>query len=99
MIEILKEIKTLSINNEKTLEHIGLKLAEETGECTQAILSYLKANGSAYKNLNSQDIKEECIDVIIVALSLFYKLEGNDEELKNTTCMKLKKWEEKINII
>lgn len=92
----LKDIKQLSIKNEKSLEQIVLKLAEETGEVSQALLSYLKANGSAYKGLTDEDVKEECVDVIIVALSLFYKLNGQDAEFESIFDKKVAKWKEKI---
>lgn len=98
-MELLKEIKELSVHNKKSLEQIGLKLSEETGECSQALLSYLKANGSEYKELNSQDVKEECIDIILVTLSLFYKLDGQDNELNKIMIEKIKKWKNKSNII
>lgn len=94
----LDKIKQLSINNKKSLEQIGLKLSEETGECSQALLSYLNANGSTYKQLDANDVKEECIDIILVALSLFYKLNGSNTELTNTIDKKVNKWEEKSNI-
>lgn len=92
------KIRELSIANKKSLEQIGLKLSEETGEVSQALLSYIGANGSGYKNLGSQDVKEECIDVVMVALSLFYKLGGTDEELSSVMGKKTEKWEEKSDI-
>lgn len=49
-----------------------MNLAEEVGEVNQATLSYLKASGSAYKNQDVEDVKEECIDVIMIAMSLHY---------------------------
>lgn len=91
----LTRIRELSVRNEKSPEQIGLKLSEETGEVSQALLSYIGANGSEYKNLGSDDVKEECIDVIMVALSLFYKLGGTDEELSSVLDSKTSKWEEK----
>ena len=97
-MEILQKIKELSIKEKKSLEQMGLKLAEETGECSQALLSYLKANGSEYKNLNAEDVKEECIDIILVTLSLFYKLDGLDNELNFIINNKINKWKEKSNI-
>jgi transcriptional regulator with XRE-family HTH domain len=93
----LADIKELSIKNEKSLEQIALKLAEETGEVSQALLSHLKANGSSYKGLTDQDVKEECVDVVIVALSLFYKLNGNDSEFTNLFDKKVEKWKQKVN--
>lgn len=91
----LAKIRELSVRNEKSPEQIGLKLSEETGEVSQALLSYIGANGSEYKNLGSDDVKEECIDVIMVALSLFYKLGGTSEELSSVLDSKTSKWEEK----
>jgi len=95
IIKLLEEIQSLSIINKKTLEQICLKLSEETGECSQALLSYLKADGSEYKQLNSHNVKEECVDAILVALSLFYKLEGDQDELKDIMNVKIDKWKEK----
>lgn len=93
----LTDIKELSMENKKSLEQIALKLTEETGEVSQALLSYLKASGSEYKELGSEDVKEECVDVIIVALSLFYKLNGQDEEFTKLFDKKVEKWKEKVN--
>ena len=98
IIKLLENIQSLSIKNGKSLEQICLKLSEETGECSQALLSYVEAEGSVYKGLGSQDVKEECIDVIMVAISLFYKLGGNNEELVNLINVKMDKWQNKVNI-
>ncbi|MGH0418825.1 MazG-like family protein [Bacillus cytotoxicus] len=57
-----------------------LKLTEEAGETSQAVVSYLKVNGSEYRKLEMNDVKEECIDVILVSLALFYKLTENENE-------------------
>lgn len=91
----LTDIKQLSVENKKSLEQIALKLTEETGEVAQALLSYQKASGSEYKELGSEDVKEECVDVIIVALSLFYKLNGEDAEFNRIFDKKVDKWKEK----
>ena len=61
-------------------------------------MSYVEAEGSIYKGLGSQDVKEECIDVIMVAISLFYKLGGNNEELFDILKVKMEKWQNKVNI-
>jgi len=98
MIKLLENIQELSIKNGKSLEQICLKLSEETGECSQALLSYVNAEGSVYKGLGSQDVKEECIDVIMVAISLFYKLDGDNEELFDLLNEKMEKWQNKVNI-
>ncbi|MFP3719895.1 MazG-like family protein [Niallia circulans] len=81
----------------KTLEQMALKLSEEAGEVSQAVLSYLNASGSDYKQLNKEDIKEECVDTLLVALSLFYKLSNREEELCDLLDKKMNKWENKIS--
>lgn len=98
IIKLLENIQSLSIKNGKSLEQICLKLSEETGECSQALLSYVNAEGSVYKGLGSQNVKEECIDVIMVAISLFYKLGGDNEELVNLLNTKMEKWQNTVNV-
>ncbi|GAE29538.1 MazG-like family protein [Alkalihalobacillus hemicellulosilyticus] len=97
MEQWLKEIKVLSEKEPKTLEQMALKLTEEVGETSQAVLSYLKASGSAYKQLGIDDVKEECIDVVLVALAIYYKLSEDEEELQKLVNKKLNKWESKIS--
>ncbi|MDP1511067.1 MazG-like family protein [Paenibacillus sp. CMAA1739] len=93
MDQILKKIQYLSTQEKKTLEQMVLKLSEEVGETSQAMLSYMNANGSEYKQLNISDVREECADVILVALSLFYKLSSDEEELQQFLSKKVDKWE------
>lgn len=97
MEQLLKEIKLLSEREPKTLEQMALKLSEEVGETSQAVLSYLKASGSDYKELGIDDVKEECIDVVIVALAIFYKLSENDEEFQELISKKMDKWESRMS--
>lgn len=95
MNELFELIKILAQREQKTIEQMGLKLAEKTGECTQAILSAVNAKGCEYKELTFDDVKEECVDVILVASSLFFQLNGSLDEIKETLNKKAKKWEEK----
>ncbi|WP_025718542.1 MazG-like family protein [Paenibacillus polymyxa] len=83
----------MSTQEKKTLEQMVLKLSEEVGETSQAMLSYVNASGSEYKQLSISDVKEEYADVILVALSLFYKLSSNEEELQEFLNKKVNKWE------
>jgi NTP pyrophosphatase (non-canonical NTP hydrolase) len=76
MEQLLKEIKLLSESEPKTLEQMALKLTEEVGETAQAVLSYLKASGSDYKQLGIDDVKEECIDGVLVALAMMKSSES-----------------------
>ncbi|MFD2639690.1 MazG-like family protein [Piscibacillus salipiscarius] len=93
---LLNEIQQLSQREPKTIEQMALKLAEEAGETAQAVLSYQEASGSGYKGLNLEDVKEECVDVLLVTLSLFYQI-SDEDELQKLLSQKLRKWESKIN--
>ncbi|SEQ42849.1 MazG-like family protein [Piscibacillus halophilus] len=92
MEQLLREIE----KEPKSLEQMALKLSEEAGETSQAVLSYLKASGSEYKQLGINDVKEECVDVILVSLAMFYKLAESEEELEGFISQKLNKWESKL---
>ncbi|MGG3448546.1 MazG-like family protein [Domibacillus aminovorans] len=96
MEQLLRQIKLLSEKEPKTLEQMALKLSEEVGETSQAVLSYLKANGSEYKQLGINEVKEECVDVILVSLALFYKVAENEKELKELIIRKMDKWQRKM---
>lgn len=92
----MDKIIKLSMENEKSLEQIALKMSEEVGEVSQALLSHLKASGSEYKKLGAEDVIEECVDVMIVAYSLIYKMGGSDEDIEKLMREKVNKWEEKV---
>ncbi|RDY22974.1 hypothetical protein CHF27_010740 [Romboutsia maritimum] len=87
-------IKKLTALDSKTLIERALKLSEENGEVSEAILSYVKANGCEYKNKTKEDVIEECLDVIIVASSIISQVNDNVDVEHIYKC-KLKKWEEK----
>jgi len=95
-ISTMEKVYDLSIENEKSLEQIALKMSEEVGEVSQALLSHLKASGSEYKELDASDVIEECVDVMIVAYSLIYKLDGSDEDIEKLMRKKVNKWEGKV---
>lgn len=97
MDSYLKRVKKLSDQEPKSIEQMALKLAEEAGEVSQAVLSYTDASGSGYKQLDKGDIKEECIDAVLVAMSLFYKLSEQEGELQELLDKKMKKWESNIS--
>ena len=98
MKSIIEKIKHLSIKEPKTLEQMALKLSEESGEVAQAVLSYTKASGNQYKQLTTSDIKEECIDTLLVSLALYYKLADDpDTELPDLLNKKITKWQAHLN--
>ncbi|GGA46550.1 MazG-like family protein [Paenibacillus physcomitrellae] len=94
--QLFNEIKQLSRKEPKTLEQMALKLSEEAGETSQAVLSALNASGSGYKQLGLEDVKEECVDVILVALAMFHKLSDQDGELTRLLGEKMSKWAAKM---
>ena len=99
MEEILERIKLLSEKEPKNLVQKALKLAEETGEVAQAVLSMEGASGCLYKELTKYNVAEECIDVCIVAAAILYQLKLDEEDKKfinEIIDRKLTKWEEKM---
>lgn len=92
-LPVLTKFKKLSLENKKSeLEILG-KLTEETGEVAQALLSSNKASGSEYKEKILADVHEECVDVIMVAMSLMYKTGATETELLEILKGKTDKWE------
>lgn len=79
--ELLKFIRQLSVADKKTLSQKGLKLAEECGELAKDILPYETASGSLHKIVHKNQILENSIDNILVALSIAYSLDYTDEEI------------------
>ncbi len=93
-----EEIQKLTSIDTKTLVERTLKLSEEVGEASQAVLSHSNACGCGYKNKSKEDIVEECLDVIIVASSIISQSYDNNvdiESIKNVYNKKLNKWKEK----
>lgn len=89
----LQKFLELAKTNKKSIEQITIKLQEETGEVSSAVLSALGAFGSEYKNENLNDVKEELIDVIMIACSLLVKLEASEKEVQDIFKDKVQKWD------
>lgn len=87
----------LSLKNKKSLTEIALKMAEETGEVSSAVLSVTNSSGSEYKDNSNDDIIEEVVDVIMVAKSILYKLDVSPEIYNDIFATKLEKWNNKTN--
>ena len=91
-------IQKLTSIDKKSLIERTLKLSEEVGEVSQAVLSSTKACGCEYKNKSEEDIVEECVDVIIVASSIICQTYGdslNIDQIKGVYKEKLGKWKGK----
>ncbi len=94
-----KRTIALSISDKKSPVEKALKTAEETGEMAEAVLSVFGAHACGYKNKSKQDVLEESIDVIQVAISVIaksFEKEGFPEgAFVQMFERKLDRWEEK----
>lgn len=90
----LDEIRTLSLEEKKSLLERTVKLQEETGELAQAVLIAAKLSGSQYKTSSKEAVKEESVDVILVALSIFFFEGGTPQELETLLKTKSAKWKQ-----
>ncbi|MDK2562436.1 MazG-like family protein [Romboutsia sedimentorum] len=93
-----EEIQKLTLIDKKSLLERALKLSEEVGEVSEAVLSYSNSSGCGYKNKSKEDVIEECLDVIIVASSMISQSCDNNinlEEVQAIYKKKLDKWKSK----
>lgn len=89
----LKRIEQLaSLEAKSTMERM-VKLQEEVGELAQEVLIAHRTSGSSRKSPGPDGIAGECVDVIIVALSIFFKNGHDENELKELIEKKCEKWE------
>lgn len=97
MNNVFELITSVNETEEKTIEQKTLKLAEECGEVAEAVLSFTKAPACAYKGKTSEDVLEECADVIILASSIAMSANYNAEDIMNKIKEKVVKWQSKID--
>lgn len=71
-----------------------IKLGEEVGELNEAYLRSIGYKKEKESDAN-QDLKEECVDVLIMALDIANKLDMTKTELYDLFDKKLDKWESK----
>lgn len=96
MIELLKKVQELTHYDYKTLTEKALKCSEEVGELAQAVLSYTNACGCGYKGLGVEEVLEESVDVIIVALSIICSIDNGVDNFDAEFDRKMEKWKAKI---
>lgn len=85
-------IEKLSKKEAKTLLQRMVKLQEEVGELAQEVLVFQNASGSQHKNASDDGILGECVDVVIVALSIYFSSGGTKENLSELVDKKALKW-------
>ena len=88
----LEEIEKLSLAEKKSLLERTVKLQEEAGELAEQVLIASKASGSQYKKSQRNAIKQEAVDVTLVALSIFFLEGGTPSELSKIVKSKAAKW-------
>lgn len=89
----LEQIKTLAMIEPKSLLERFVKLSEECGELAQELLIHHKSSGSTHKEHGEDGIKGESVDILLVALSIYFKAGGTMEELALKTVEKCQKWQ------
>lgn len=89
---IQAQIKQAAAQEPKTIEQQFLKLSEELGEAAQAYLSSKGVSGNDYKALNTTDVQEELVDILLVTYAILYKLDTSDATLKTLLTQKVTKW-------
>lgn len=92
--ETLKYIRNLSKQDRKTLTQKCLKIAEETGELSKAILPFENAAGTNHRFTYKDQILEEVVDILLTAVSVAMSLDFTDEDLSNMIDRKVAKWGE-----
>lgn len=96
MEQELMLLKDLSVSDKKSLQEFLLKLMEESGELAESVMSSLKMDGTEYKNKTVENVKEESIDCMIVALAIYFKSGGKEKDLSGKVHDKLVKWGKNI---
>lgn len=97
----IEELIRLTRLDKKTLIERALKLNEETGEVSEAVLSYMDTSGCGYKNKTSVDVIEESIDVMMIAASIIIDASENGLDLDLIQSIyndKINKWKSKIGV-
>ena len=88
----LQEIKELSKREPKSLLERLAKLQEESGELAQEVLIANNASGFKHKEQGKDGILGECVDVLLVCLSIYFKNGGSEEGLEKSIANKCSKW-------
>jgi NTP pyrophosphatase (non-canonical NTP hydrolase) len=94
---VIKDTMTLE---QKDLVELALKVSEETGELAQAVLSYKKIPGSAYKNKTLSDVVEEGGDVLITTIATIFRANPGltPQDVANAIEKKIERWHTRLKL-
>jgi hypothetical protein len=91
--DLLTFIKELSLNDKKSLMGKACKITEENGELSRAILPFESADGTHHRFVEKNKILEECMDIILAAISIPYSLGYTNEDIEDMILKKATKWQ------
>ena len=92
--KLKKFIKTLSLNDSKTLSQKALKTTEEVGELAKSILPFDSAPGTNHRFVDKEKILEEIADIFLTSISIAYSLDFDDDDIEEMIYKKSQKWSE-----
>jgi len=92
MQSLFQDIQNLSLHEKKSLLQRMVKLQEECGELAQEVLIHTNASGSQYKEKKEDTLKKECVDILLVVLSIYFQEKGSVDELFSLLYEKKEKW-------
>lgn len=96
--EIIDRVENVTFKCNKSLLGMALKVSEENGELCEAVACVSGIEGTEYKQLTNEDVKEEAMDVIIATLSVYIKANGSSRGINTMMSKKIDKWVAKSNI-
>lgn len=85
-------IEQLTKLDTKSLSQKALKLSEECGEVSKSVLPYESAHGTLHRFVHKDKIAEECVDVMLVALSMAYSLGFSNNDITSIMTKKAMYW-------
>lgn len=99
MREAIVAIMEVAPHDSKTLMQKQLKLTEEVGELSRAVLIEEGAHGTAHRE--EANTLEELADTVIVALSMLSRMRGNPtlDDLERAILAKIPKWKKTIGLV
>lgn len=101
MTPILQQIIAETTDEDrKTVEQKVMKLFEEGGELSRAILQLRRAHGTKYRAKPNTigDVVEEIADCHIVLYSIAYKLGIHDHDIAEAIGKKIAKWQKVLRM-
>lgn len=92
-MKILETIHQLSLKEKKNLLERMIKLQEECGELAREVLIARAAPGTQRKKAQKKGIEKEAVDVILVALSVYFHQGNSLSDLEKALKSKAAKWQ------